>query len=63
MDKELDEDNIFPGIQPPVREGESPEHVPGFHIQPGRYAWFQHNRLAKSRPGEIAGLVRWCEWA
>ncbi|MCC9312445.1 hypothetical protein LN042_36255 [Kitasatospora sp. RB6PN24] len=53
LDKELDEDNIFPGIQPPAQDGETPEPVPGFHIQPGHYAWFQH---ALARTG-AAGLT------
>ncbi|WP_307853298.1 hypothetical protein [Kitasatospora sp. RG8] len=53
LDMELDEDNIFPGILPPAQDGETVEPVPGFHIEPEKYAWFQH---ALARTG-AAGLT------
>lgn len=53
LDKELDQDNIFPGILPPALDGENPDSVPGFHIEADHFAWFHH---ALARTG-AAGLT------
>ncbi|MFB7676226.1 hypothetical protein ACFC26_32950, partial [Kitasatospora purpeofusca] len=53
LDKELDQDNVFPGIQTPAVDGQTPDSVPGFHIEADHFAWFQH---ALARTG-AAGLT------
>ncbi|MDI3404012.1 hypothetical protein [Streptomyces cavernicola] len=42
LDHPLEDDNVFPGIQPPTQSKTPPEPVPGYHVKPDLYAWFQH---------------------
>lgn len=42
LDDRTTDENIFPGIQPPTEGNETPPPVPGFHVRPEQYAWFQH---------------------
>ncbi|WP_030685829.1 hypothetical protein [Streptomyces sp. NRRL B-1347] len=42
LDHTLEDENVYPGIQPPA-EGDKPvEPEPGYHVKPDLYAWFQH---------------------
>ncbi|MCX4583831.1 hypothetical protein [Streptomyces sp. NBC_01481] len=42
LDHHVEELNIYPGIQPPSADGETPSSEPGFHVQPEHYSWFGH---------------------
>ncbi|MBT2450515.1 hypothetical protein J7F03_26255 [Streptomyces sp. ISL-43] len=41
LDHRIEDENIYPGIQPPAEGEETPEPQPGFHVQPEHYAWFR----------------------
>lgn len=42
LDDQLEDENIYPGIQPPPNGDEAQSSVPGFHIKPEHYGWFRH---------------------
>ncbi|MFI2238003.1 hypothetical protein [Streptomyces chrestomyceticus] len=42
LDHALEDDNVFPGIQPPAQGDKPLEPEPGYHVGPDLYAWFQH---------------------
>ncbi|GHB26507.1 hypothetical protein [Streptomyces chryseus] len=41
LDHQIEDQNIYPGIQPPPEGGNTPQPEPGFHVQPERYERFQ----------------------
>ncbi|MFJ5636460.1 hypothetical protein ACIQF5_27970 [Streptomyces goshikiensis] len=41
LDGESVQENVMPGIQPPSKGGLVPEPVPGCHVTPKYYTWFQ----------------------
>ncbi|GAA3177541.1 MULTISPECIES: hypothetical protein [Streptomyces] len=43
LDTEPAEENPFPGIQPPLEGDVVPEPVPGCHVTPAYYRWFQES--------------------
>ncbi|MDF9814146.1 hypothetical protein [Streptomyces sp. SPB162] len=53
LDQRTEEDNIFPGIQPPADGETTPKSEPGFHVQPEHFPWF---RQVLARTG-AAGLT------
>ncbi|MEV5929999.1 hypothetical protein ACPCSG_24345 [Streptomyces cellulosae] len=42
LDDPLEDENIYPGIQPPPVGDETQPSVPGFHVRPKHYEWFRH---------------------
>jgi hypothetical protein len=42
LDHALEDENVYPGIQPPAQGDKPMEPEPGYHVSPDRYAWFQH---------------------
>lgn len=42
LDHLIEEENFFPGIQPPSEGDRTPQPEPGFHVTPERYEWFHH---------------------
>ncbi|MFI1395253.1 hypothetical protein [Streptomyces sp. NPDC020681] len=42
LDHQIEDQNIYPGIQPPSVGDKASPTEPGFHIQPDRHEWFQH---------------------
>ncbi|MFG2303505.1 hypothetical protein [Actinacidiphila glaucinigra] len=42
LDEQVEERNVYPGIQPPSEGNRTPSPEPGFHIQPEHFDWFQH---------------------
>lgn len=57
LDHEVQEDNIYPGIQPPAQGDETPPSEPGFHVQHNHYSWFRQvlARTAAAGLGAFAG--------
>lgn len=41
LDHLIEEENFFPGIQPPAEDDRAPQPEPGFHVTPERYEWFR----------------------
>lgn len=56
LDELLEEENYFPGIQPPVDGSEPRSQEPGFHVTPGRYEWFRH-ALARTAAGGLTAFA------
>ncbi|MFE1030243.1 hypothetical protein ACFW5I_38035 [Streptomyces sp. NPDC058818] len=42
LDHVLEDENVYPGIQPPAQGDNRAEPVPGFHVSSDLYGWFQH---------------------
>jgi hypothetical protein len=42
LDHFIEDENFFPGIQPPAEGDRTPQPEPGFHVTPERYEWFRH---------------------
>jgi hypothetical protein len=42
LDHALEDENVYPGIQPPAQGDEPMETGPGYHVSPDLYPWFQH---------------------
>ncbi|UJB44484.1 hypothetical protein [Streptomyces sp. A1-5] len=42
LDHALEDENVYPGIQPPAQGDKPMEPEPGYHVSPDLYAWFQH---------------------
>jgi hypothetical protein len=42
LDHRLEDENEYPGIQPPAEGDKTPSPEPGFHVKPERYQWFRH---------------------
>lgn len=42
LDHAIEEENVYPGIQPPTEGDKTPPPEPGFHVKPERYEWFRH---------------------
>ncbi|MEU9111554.1 hypothetical protein AB0D04_07120 [Streptomyces sp. NPDC048483] len=42
LNHQIEDENIYPGIQPPVEGDTPPPPEPGFHVKPERYEWFRH---------------------
>jgi hypothetical protein len=57
LNHQLEEENIFPGIQPPAKGDETPDKDPGYHVQHDHYRWFQQvlARTAAAGLGAFAG--------
>ncbi|MBD0735744.1 hypothetical protein [Streptomyces sp. CBMA29] len=57
LNHQVQEDNIFPGIQPPTKGDETPDKEPGYHVQHDHYRWFQQvlARTAAAGLGAFAG--------
>ncbi|MEV6946950.1 hypothetical protein AB0N07_34315 [Streptomyces sp. NPDC051172] len=57
LDHALEDENVFPGIQPPPTHGTEPEEPePGYHVKPERYAWFQH-ALARTAAASLTAFA------
>ncbi|MCB5911065.1 hypothetical protein [Streptomyces pinistramenti] len=56
FDHALEDENIYPGIQPPT-QGDSPSELePGYHVKPELYAWFQH-ALARTAAASLTAFA------
>ncbi|MGW3626514.1 hypothetical protein [Streptomyces sp. NPDC000880] len=57
LNHQVQEENIFPGIQPPAKGDETPDKEPGYHVQHDHYRWFQQvlARTAAAGLGAFAG--------
>ncbi len=57
LDEQVQEQNIFPGIQPPAEGDKTPDNELGYHVQQGHYRWFQQvvARTAAAGLGAFAG--------
>ncbi|WP_171114556.1 MULTISPECIES: hypothetical protein [unclassified Streptomyces] len=42
LDHALEDENVYPGIQPPAQSDKPSEPEPGYHVSPELYGWFQH---------------------
>jgi hypothetical protein len=42
LDHPLEDENVYPGIQPPSQNDKPAEPKPGYHVSPELYGWFQH---------------------
>ncbi|MFJ2341851.1 hypothetical protein [Streptomyces antimycoticus] len=42
LDHFIEDENFYPGIQPPTEGDRQPQPEPGFHVTPERYEWFRH---------------------
>ncbi|WP_367433209.1 hypothetical protein [Streptomyces celluloflavus] len=56
LDESLEEENHFPGIQPPVDGDEPRDKEPGFHVTSDRYEWFRHS-LARTAAGGVTAFT------
>ncbi|MFI9274854.1 hypothetical protein ACIGXM_29695 [Kitasatospora sp. NPDC052896] len=56
LDAALEEENFFPGIQPPAEGDETPELAPGIHVRSEHYAWLQHS-LARTCAAGLAAFA------
>jgi hypothetical protein len=58
LDRQIKEENIYPEIQIPSRGNQiqPPEPVPGFHVRPERFDWFQHV-LARTAAAAVAAFT------
>ncbi|MFJ6569841.1 hypothetical protein ACIQNU_20705 [Streptomyces sp. NPDC091292] len=60
LDHALEDENVYPGIQPPTQGDQPVEPEPGYHVGPDLYAWFQHalSRTAAAGLTAFAGDAR-----
>lgn len=50
----VEDENFFPGIQPPTKNDAIPQKEPGFHVTPERHEWFRHVLARTSAAGLTA---------
>lgn len=55
-DHALENENVYPGIQPPAQGNKPLEPEPGYHVKPDLYAWFQH-ALARTTAASLTAFA------
>ncbi|MGK4907778.1 hypothetical protein [Streptomyces sp. PHES57] len=56
LDHALEDENVYPGIQPPAQGDKRAEPEPGFHVSPDLFGWFQH-ALARTAAAGLAAFA------